>query len=583
MRSPRILLVLLLSVFCLSGVEPVPTEIRPQAIEGAKPRNVVFILSDDHRYDAMSFMGHQFARTPNMDLMAKEGVHLKNAFVTTSLCSPSRASILTGLYTFRHRVIDNQRAVPEGTVFFPQFLQQAGYSTAFIGKWHMGRGTDEPRPGFDHWVSFRGQGNYLPPSPDYTLNVNGERVPQKGYITDELTDYAVDWLEEQTDSDQPFFLYLSHKAVHANFTPAERHAGQMADAPFTPPASQADTEENYRNKPRWLRDQRNSWHGVDFPYHSDLDIEQYYKRYAEALAIAPTEIHALINRLNEAGRTGEFAVAIEAMDVILRRWSRYARDVFPAVDYFIGEPEGAVRLRSMLANEPPWRGTVISHLISSPAGIDFVQNLLLDEATKGKRQNQAELSRTIATLLRGEATDQAYRLFQLTLNDDERQVRGYVFDSAFTLTPSGKPFDWAIAKTTDVDVTFANLALAEDEQGLRVNFRNSPAKLGNISQLLKLDPGHYRLLATVTARNLDAPKGLKWMIVCRAPGATSLTQLEVLDKTYRLKELSTDFTVPPEGCPLQLLVLRTGVTTRSWRMRYNGTVIFKSIRVISNQ
>ncbi len=176
MRSPRILLLLLLSVFCLSGVEPVPTEIRPQAIEGAKPRNVVFILSDDHRYDAMSFMGHQFARTPNMDLMAEEGVHLKNAFVTTSLCSPSRASILTGLYTFRHRVIDNQRAVPEGTVFFPQFLQQAGYSTAYIGKWHMGRGTDEPRPGFDHWVSFRGQGNYLPPSPDYTLNVQSVSV-----------------------------------------------------------------------------------------------------------------------------------------------------------------------------------------------------------------------------------------------------------------------------------------------------------------------------------------------------------------------------------------------------------------------
>ncbi len=77
----------------------------------------------------MSFMGHQFAVTPHMDSMAANGVHLKNAFVTTSLCSPSRASILTGLYTFRHRVIDNQRAVPEGTQFFPQYLQKAGYHT----------------------------------------------------------------------------------------------------------------------------------------------------------------------------------------------------------------------------------------------------------------------------------------------------------------------------------------------------------------------------------------------------------------------------------------------------------------------
>lgn len=301
MRFPQILLVLSLSVFCLSGVEPVPTEIRPQAIDGAEPRNVVFILSDDHRYDAMSFMGHQFAQTPNMDAMASDGVHLKNAFVTTSLCSPSRASILTGLYTFRHRVIDNQRAVPEGTVFFPQYLQQAGYSTGFIGKWHMGRGTDEPRPGFDHWVSFLGQGSYLPPSPDYTLNVNGERVPQKGYITDELTDYAVDWLEEQKDSDKPFFLYLSHKAVHANFTPPERHAGSMADKPFTPPASQADTDENYEDKPRWLRDQRNSWHGVDFPYHSDLDIEDYYKRYAEALSGVDDSIGRVMDQLKEMG------------------------------------------------------------------------------------------------------------------------------------------------------------------------------------------------------------------------------------------------------------------------------------------
>jgi N-acetylglucosamine-6-sulfatase len=122
MRLPRTLFATLLAAFSLSGIEPVPSEILPQAIEGARPRNVVFILADDHRYDAMSFMGHQFARTPHMDAMAANGVHLKNAFVTTSLCSPSRASILTGLYTFRHRVIDNQRAIPEGTVYFPQYL-----------------------------------------------------------------------------------------------------------------------------------------------------------------------------------------------------------------------------------------------------------------------------------------------------------------------------------------------------------------------------------------------------------------------------------------------------------------------------
>ena len=209
------------SLVVSAEVVPVPDKVVPEMIKGASPRNVVFILSDDHRYDAMSFMGHQFANTPAMDKMAAEGAHIANAFVTTSLCSPSRASILTGLYTFRHRVIDNNRLVPQGTLFFPQYLQKAGYSTAYIGKWHMGGDTDAPRPGFDHWVSFRGQGQYLPTG--NTLNVDGKSVPQKGYITEELTDYAIDWLKKQKPSEKPFFMYLSHKAVHSPFTPAARH------------------------------------------------------------------------------------------------------------------------------------------------------------------------------------------------------------------------------------------------------------------------------------------------------------------------------------------------------------------------
>jgi len=295
----------LLGVAAWSGaaaaVVPVPSEIVPERLTGAKPLNIVFILADDHRYDAMSFLGHPLAETPNLDRLAREGAHLKNAMVTTALCSPSRASILTGLYTFRHRVIDNQRAIPPGTVYFPQYLQKAGYATAFIGKWHMGIDGDDPQPGFDRWVSFRGQGVYYAPNRGYTLNVDGRRVPLRGYMTDELTDYAVEWLKQQKPREKPFFLYLSHKAVHAEFAPAERHRGKFANRTWPRPKSLPITEEMVRNQPRWMRDQRNSWHGVDFPYHSDLDIDAYYKAYGETLSAVDDSVGRVLAQLEQMG------------------------------------------------------------------------------------------------------------------------------------------------------------------------------------------------------------------------------------------------------------------------------------------
>ncbi|MCU0786819.1 MAG: sulfatase [Verrucomicrobia bacterium] len=276
--APLLLLTALISVQHLQAVTPIPREIVPERIPGAKPRNVVFILSDDHRYDAMSFLHHQFAKTPVMDSLAANGAYIKNALVTTSLCSPSRASILTGLYTFRHRVIDNNRPIPPGTIYFPQFLQEAGYATCFIGKWHMGGESDEPQPGWDHWVSFRG----------------------KGYITPELTDYAIEWLKQQEPADKPFFLYLSHKAVHANFTPEPKYDGRFKNLAFHRPGSEDSTPTNLL-QPRWLRDQRNSWHGVDFPYHSELDIEGYYKRYCETLCSVDDSVGRVLQQLRDMG------------------------------------------------------------------------------------------------------------------------------------------------------------------------------------------------------------------------------------------------------------------------------------------
>lgn len=266
-------------------------------IEGASPRNIIFVLADDHRYDAIGFLDHPFLKTPQLDALASGGAHFPNAFVTTSLCSPSRASILTGLFMHHHNVVDNNDLAPPGTIFFPQFLQQAGYETAFVGKWHMGGQSDDPRPGFDHWVSFRGQGRYYP-ARRTTFNVNGKRVPQKGYITDELTDYAIEWLEGRS-LEKPFFLFLSHKAVHARFEPAKRHAQQYADAKIPDPPTQSDTPENYSGKPMWVKNQRNSWHGVDFPYHSDLNVKEYYRNYCRTLSAVDDSVGRLMDWLRK--------------------------------------------------------------------------------------------------------------------------------------------------------------------------------------------------------------------------------------------------------------------------------------------
>jgi len=261
--------------------------------------NIIFVLTDDQRYDALGFLNSDID-TPNIDQLASEGVYFPNAFVTTSLCSPSRASILTGLYAHAHGVVDNlRRGLAPGTVFFPQDLQAAGYQTAFVGKWHMGLHGDEKQPGFDHWVSFAGQGNYFPVDGS-TINVNGDRVPQRGYITDELTEYALAWLSER-ESARPFFLYLSHKAVHANFTPAERHRSLYSDVAFELPPSAADTPENYAGKPMWVRNQRNSWHGVDFAYHSNLDVRSYKRDYYRALAAVDDSVGRLLEWISEQG------------------------------------------------------------------------------------------------------------------------------------------------------------------------------------------------------------------------------------------------------------------------------------------
>lgn len=274
-----------------------------------KPRNIIFILCDDHRADSLGFAGHPWLKTPHLDRMAKGGAYCPNAFVTTSLCSPSRASILTGLYAHNHGVSDNYHPVNKELVFFPQYLQKAGYETAFIGKWHMGD-EDTPQRGFDHWAAFKGQGTYWPdghgttrvvPQTRYDgYNVNGKRVPQKGYITDELTDMSLDWINNRK-SNKPYCIYISHKAVHSDFVPHDRHRGRYENKPWKLPASHARRDDD-DGVPMWVKNQRNSRHGADYGYNlSDFGLEVYYKRYHEALLAIDDSVGRVLDFLKERG------------------------------------------------------------------------------------------------------------------------------------------------------------------------------------------------------------------------------------------------------------------------------------------
>ena len=216
--------------------------------------NFLFILVDDQPYDAVGFSKrYPFLKTPNIDKLANEGVNIKNFFVTQSICSPSRASFLTGTYPHIHGVNQNNKFVdPNWDSFAPYsvHLQENGYETAHIGKIHMAhkRGKEHIRPGFDYWFSFIGQGKYFNPQ----VNENGTEIQLEGYITDILTEKTIDWLINKRDNNKPFSLNLWHKAVHEKHLPAPRHKDLYKDQKLPEPPYNTH-KETFKGKPEWQR------------------------------------------------------------------------------------------------------------------------------------------------------------------------------------------------------------------------------------------------------------------------------------------------------------------------------------------
>jgi N-acetylglucosamine-6-sulfatase len=243
----------------------------------------------------MGCAGHPFVRTPNLDRLADEGILFSNAFVTTSLCSPSRASLLTGQYAHTHGVRDNLTPWKDENRTFLELLKEAGYDSAFIGKWHMPGPLPRLR-GVDLFVTFtiqKGQGKYL----DCPLVVNGvEKPSRKPYITEELTDYALEFISRPRE--EPFCLCLSHKAVHHPWRPPQELAGLYVNdtAPFP-------REYN----PLVFMMGGNLFEGlIGLP-------EELYRDYARVVTSLDLEIGRLLQRIDELG-IAERTIVIFASD-----------------------------------------------------------------------------------------------------------------------------------------------------------------------------------------------------------------------------------------------------------------------------
>ncbi len=207
---------------------------RVVAQPAAGPPNIVLIFSDDHAYQAISAYQdpRKLVETPNIDRLARQGMRLDRCLVPNSICGPSRATVLTGKYSHRNGFYNNSNSRFDGSqTTFPKLLQQAGYQTAIIGKWHL---VSDPT-GFDEWHILPGQGQYYNPP----MIHRGERVEHAGYVTDVISDLSIEWLKHR-DRSKPFLLMSQHKAPHREWEPALRHLGHDGDRTYAEPPTLFD-------------------------------------------------------------------------------------------------------------------------------------------------------------------------------------------------------------------------------------------------------------------------------------------------------------------------------------------------------
>ena len=253
--------------------------------------NIVFIMADDHAYQAISAYDGTLNETPNIDRLADEGMRFTRSFVTNSICGPSRAVMLTGKYSHLNGFIDNQVAFDGSQQTFPKLLQKAGYQTAIVGKWHL---KSEPT-GFDYYNILPGQGHYY--NPDFIENGERKRIP--GYVTDLTTDFAIKWLEGR-NQDKPFCLLVHHKAPHRNWMPAPEYLIKYDDVQFPLPKTFFD---DYSTRGSSAKEQELSIE-KDMQMAYDVKVPQLYRKTQPETRQRPDSMEwsLIAGRMNEEQR-----------------------------------------------------------------------------------------------------------------------------------------------------------------------------------------------------------------------------------------------------------------------------------------
>lgn len=312
-------------------------------------------------------------------------------------------------------------------------------------------------------------------------------------------------------------------------------------------------------------------------------IEDAYALFDHALTLASTEIHALQWAVHRAVANGDHDRAVEALDLMFRRWPDRIPLFAAVVPQVFSQPDSYAALLDMIAAAPPWRSGLISALAGPDSeNLAFTTRLLQDLALGASPPTLSETGRLIASLFRHKQYDVAYRTFLLTLAPQEKGLSGFVFNGQFRQAPSGRRFDWAVRQQPGVALSLpAGAAGGATGQGLLLEFSGTPVLRVGLEQNLMLPPGAYQIEFTASATGAELPKSLIWAIDCLDPGQP-VQRIEVPDGTYQERTIRGEFTIP-QNCPLQSLSLRTNAMVESWSDRYGGRVLFHGIRISAVQ